>query len=102
MNMMHQSQKENDQILSLNNTVRYLRLTNRGAPQPINDYNRLCNALSIIDQYNVSNDDEKDKDKDKDNTPKIYGFSIGFHVKDSRKQDYLQTNFLPFSNYLKI
>lgn len=103
LNIIHAKQdeaKENNQVdlppeknaLSLNDTVRYLRLTNRGAPQPINDYNRLCNALSIIDKYNVSKSND---------IPKIYGFSIGFHVKDNRKQDYLEKNFLPFSKYLQ-
>eukprot|EP01084_Bolivina_argentea_P049327 90737_1 len=93
MTTMHNSDDEKSQILSLNNTVQYLRLTNRGAPQPMNDYNRLSNALTIVNKYNISN-------TNKHSIPNIYGCSIGFHVSDNQKQAYLQKHFAPYCKYM--
>ena len=73
-------------MLSLGDTVKFLRLTTRASPQPINDQNRLCNALQIIEKYQLPSAAEMKEDDPESNG--IYGLDIGFHIGDNRKQKY--------------
>ena len=74
--------------LSLANTVQFLRLTKCRAPQPIKDFDRVCNALATIARYT-------------DSSSNLFRLSIGFQVKDNGKQSFLERSFLTHRHMLQ-
>lgn len=98
------------EMLSLQNTVQFLKLTAKIAPQPMHDANRLVHVLSLLDRYRSTKVTEPMESNLNENvtrnltrnfTRKLYALSIGFHIKDDVDPKYIESQFIPKMQFLR-